>query len=176
MAYDYDALYKETPNALGEPSKRIVEFFEALAPKPLDVLDVGCGQGRDALFIARLGHRVCGVDVSPNGIRDLERTGASEGLSITGIVADIRSFRPLEPFDVVLIDRTLHMLEPPEQLATLKMLLDFVRPEGFLLIVDEKPNVAAFKQTIETHAAAWYPVYEKAGWLFMRRAPENSQS
>ncbi|WP_409070426.1 class I SAM-dependent methyltransferase [Aliifodinibius sp. S!AR15-10] len=34
-------------------------------------MDFGCGQGRDALFIARMGHRVLGVDISKTGISQM---------------------------------------------------------------------------------------------------------
>ena len=58
MAYDYDKLYRSTPRALGEPTELFVDFFKHQAEESLRVLDVGCGQGRDALFIARMGHCV----------------------------------------------------------------------------------------------------------------------
>lgn len=92
MGYDYDKLYQETPHALGQPTRELVDFFNGLDPCRLTVLDLGCGQGRDALFIARLGHRVIGVDLSPAGIRDLLHDAEREGLSIEGHACDIREF------------------------------------------------------------------------------------
>lgn len=82
MGYDYDKLYGETRDALGPPTKAFVDFFDRLETKQARVLDVGCGQGCDALFIARAGHRVVGVDLSPNGIRDLTEAARREGLHI----------------------------------------------------------------------------------------------
>lgn len=87
-----------------------MQFFETFANPAARVLDVGCGQGRDALFIARLGHSVVGVDLSAHGIRDLLAASKAERLDITGDVADITTYTPAGKFDVVLIDRTLHML------------------------------------------------------------------
>ena len=89
MAYDYDKLYRETPHALGAANAHIAAFFETI-DTPVRVLDIGCGQGRDALPIARRGHRVVGVDISPAGIDDLIAAAAADGLDVTGYVADIR--------------------------------------------------------------------------------------
>ena len=87
MANDYDKLYGETRDALGAPTRVIVDFFERLDSMPARVLDVGCGQGRDAMFIGRLGHSVVGVDISPNGIRDLTTAAAAKGLAVEGVIA-----------------------------------------------------------------------------------------
>ena len=137
MAYDYDKLYGETPNALGNPTPVFVEFFDRFDQKQARVLDVGCGQGRDALFIARQGHSVTGVDISPNGIRDLTEAAANENLAVKGIVADLTAFTPEGLFDVILFDRTLHMLPEAPRLAVLGRLLDHADAGGWVLIADE---------------------------------------
>lgn len=169
VAYDYDTLYGETPWALGEPTPAIVAFFEQLPKTPLRVLDVGCGQGRDALFIARLGHHVLGVDLSANGIGDLTRMASRQGLPIEGVVADIVSFVPDGDFDVVLIDRTLHMLTEAERLAVLARLIDHVVPGGLVLIADEPSNMAGFRAVLEKSDAEWDCELDRRGHLFVRR-------
>ncbi|MCK8484971.1 class I SAM-dependent methyltransferase [Aliiroseovarius sp. S2029] len=170
MAYDYDKLYRETPDALGPPTKIITRFFDRLKQDTMRVLDVGCGQGRDALFIARQGHSVVGVDRSPHGIRDLEATAKREKLAITGVIADLATYDPDGAFDVVLIDRTLHMLARPVRRDVLSRLLDHVADRGWLLIADEPSNMADFERTIATHSAAWTTELSQAGYLFLRRA------
>ncbi|MFV0409702.1 MAG: class I SAM-dependent methyltransferase [Paracoccus sp. (in: a-proteobacteria)] len=82
MAFNYDALYGETSNALGEPTPIFFSFFKGFDRQNARILDIGCGQGRDALFIARSGHRVTGVDISPTGIDDLNAAAAAEQLAI----------------------------------------------------------------------------------------------
>ena len=91
MTCDYDRLYGEARDALGNPTSVFVDFFDRLDQPNIRVLDVGCGQGRDAIFIARKGHHVVGVDLSANGIRDLNDAAAQENLPIEGVVADIAS-------------------------------------------------------------------------------------
>ena len=169
MAYNYDKLYGSTPHALGEPTQVFVEFFGRLDGTMLRVLDVGCGQGRDALFIARLGHSVVGVDLSPNGIRDLIETAHRENLPIEGIAADITTFTPEGEFDVLLIDRTLHMLPRKERLEVLERLIGHVVTGGWTLIADEGSNMEGFKGVFASHEAAWKISLEARGNLFLRR-------
>jgi len=52
MVFDYEKYYRENRHGLGEPAKKFVAFFDAYDRKGAKVLDVGCGQGRAALFLA----------------------------------------------------------------------------------------------------------------------------
>lgn len=170
MAYDYDKLYGETRDALGQPTSIFVDFFDQLDQQDARVLDVGCGQGRDALFIARKGHRVVGMDISDNGIRDLKDAAAQENLPIEGIVADIVNYKPDGMFDVILIDRTLHMLALPVRLAVLETLLDHVNESGWLLIADEASNIKDFETVIAARDLKWNTKLLQRGYLFVRRS------
>lgn len=169
MGYDYDRLYGETPDALGPPTRAYVEFFERYGRSGSQVLDLGCGQGRDALFIARAGHRVVGVDISPNGIRDLKEAALREGLPIDGIVADITEFTPEGSFDVIVIDRTLHMLDRVTRNRVLARLLDHVAAKGWVLIADERANIPDFEAVFSNDAAKWMFELRDRGYLFARR-------
>ena len=92
MTTDYEQICRATPNALGDPTQVFVDFFAARSDRALRVFDVGCGQGRDALFIGRAGHSVLGVDISPSGIRDLNAAALRERLDVTGVAADITAY------------------------------------------------------------------------------------
>ena len=170
MAYDYDKLYGTTPDALGEPTQIFVDFFKRQKRTQLRVLDVGCGQGRDALFIARQGHRVVGVDISPHGIQDLVEAANQEKLHIEGIVADIVTFAPEGKFDVVLIDRTLHMLSEIERLNVFEYLIGHVAEGGWVLIADERSNISGLKDVIEANKAVWETAFEARGNIFFHRS------
>jgi len=169
MAYDYDKLFGETANALGNPTAEFVSFFRQYEQADARILDIGCGQGRDALFIARLGHSVVGVDCAPNGIKDLITVAKKEQLSVEGIVADINNYQPDGLFDIIIIDRTLHMLSKDSRLRVLMKLLDYVLENGWLLIADEASNINAFEQIFADHFANWMIEYPRRGLLFVHR-------
>ena len=169
MAFDYEEYYRENRHGLGEPTKEFVAFFDVYDQKGAKVLDVGCGQGRDALFIARCGHSVTAVDLSPSGIGDLQQDADSEGLAITVQVVDIRDFRTRRRFDVILIDRTLHMLAKDDRVAVLDNLLRLSKHGAHVLIADERSNMPAFKKVIEASSWNWTTILERRGFLFAQR-------
>ncbi|RED16038.1 class I SAM-dependent methyltransferase [Parasphingopyxis lamellibrachiae] len=168
MPTDYEQLYRESRKALGEPTRAFEDFFDHY-PKPRAlVLDIGCGQGRDALFIARLGHHVTGIDQSPSGIADMLGDAAAENLDIEGEVADVRVYRPAGTYDVIVIDRTLHMLRAEDRIAVLQTLLRHIGDNGCILIADENRNMPAFKIVFEADERGWAVIVEKSGTLFLQ--------
>lgn len=170
MATDYDAFYGDNPRGLGEPTGEFVRFFDEYNKACAEVLDVGCGQGRDALFIARQGHRVTAVDQSPNGISDLLDDAAAEGLMIDALVGDARTFDWQGPYDVIVIDRTLHMLVVSDRLAVLDGLIGQTRAGSHVLIADERRNLPEMADRFERSEADWTPTLAKKGFLFLARS------
>jgi SAM-dependent methyltransferase len=60
--------------------------------RPGRVLDIGMGQGRNSLYLARLGWEVTGVDVSDKGIELARKEAARLGLKMDCIVCDFSDF------------------------------------------------------------------------------------
>ena len=105
----YDKHY-QWPNLFGEPYPELMAFFEGQGTRG-KLLDLGCGQGRDAIALAKLGYEVTGVDLSQVGIDQMNALVASEKLSLRGIVADIYDFGDLGSFDFILLDSMFHFLK-----------------------------------------------------------------
>lgn len=169
MATDYEQFYQNNPNGLGKPTQAFVDFFESYNRLNASVLDIGCGQGRDAVFIARLGYSVTGVDLSPTGIKDLMSVARQENLNVKGVVADIRECEWSELYDVVVVDRTLHMLAPKEQTNVLETLLNATKSDSHVLIADERCNLPSFKSVIDKSQWDWCLTFENRGFLFVKR-------
>lgn len=169
MSTNYEKFYRANRHGLGEPTDEFVSFFENHTGSSSDVLDIGCGQGRDALFVARLGHRVTAIDLSPTGINELIIDAAAENLAITGIVADVRHYDYSGKFDVIVIDRTLHMLSEIERLDALRKLLTLTANGSHVLIADERSNLPAIAGVFEESQWTWTATLARRGFLFMRR-------
>lgn len=170
MHRDFDRLYRDTPEALGPPSRAVEEFFAGFGTGRLRVLDLGCGQGRNALAIARRGHAVLGVDIAPAGLRSMTEIAREERLDLRGHAADLAAYVPEPGFDVVLFDRVLHLLPGTGRLAVLRRALDAVVPGGWCLILDERVLMDAYRRAARSHPAAWEVEKTTRSTLFLRRA------
>ena len=109
MPVNYDEYYSAQDHALGPAFEDVIAIFQNLEAGQT-VLDVGVGQGRDAIPLAQMGHRVVGIDLSSIGIEQLKTAAASQHLNIDAEVADLCTYSPTERLDIILFDRTLHMI------------------------------------------------------------------
>lgn len=113
MRLTYDKYY-QVENLFGEPYSELIEFF-AEYPKKGKALDLGCGQGRDAIALARLGYYVTGIDNSKVGIEQMNQIGQDENLNLVGKVDDIYDFDRFNKFDIVLLDSMFHFAKKDKE-------------------------------------------------------------
>ncbi len=71
-------------------------------------MDLGCGQGRDALLLGELGYCVTGIDISDLGIKQMNAIANEKKLPVVGKVADIYNYPISEEYDMVLLDSIFH--------------------------------------------------------------------
>ncbi|GAA5512111.1 cypemycin N-terminal methyltransferase [Deinococcus carri] len=96
------------------------------------VLEVGAGTGRVTAFLARRGVRVVGLEPSARMIeRGLSRA-REQGLDLTFVQGDARTFRLEERFPLVIapFNALMHLYTPGEQLAALENLRAHLAPGG----------------------------------------------
>ncbi|MBX2873326.1 MAG: methyltransferase domain-containing protein [Saprospiraceae bacterium] len=106
MSEAYDKYY-QTDNLFGAPYPELLEFYSSL-PSKGKLLDLGCGQGRDAIALAKLGFEVMGIDSSKVGIKQLSAVAEQQGLSLQGEVADIYTYTGFGNYDYILLDSMFH--------------------------------------------------------------------
>lgn len=102
----YDKHYKDK-NYFGDPYPGLRDFFKNY-DTDLKILDIGCGQGRDAIYLGRLGYQVIGIDISTVGINQLNEKTSQLGLKVQGKVKDVFNFEITHDYDVLLLDSFLH--------------------------------------------------------------------
>lgn len=73
----------QLPWELGGPDPCLVEAIEhKLVPARGTVVDLGCGLGSAAVYLAALGYRVTGVDLSPTAVEKAKDKAAQAGVSV----------------------------------------------------------------------------------------------
>ena len=165
MPVKFDEYYSAQDHALGPAFKDVIAFFQNLEVGQT-VLDVGVGQGRDAIPLAQMGHRVIGIDLSSIGIEQLKNAAASQHLNIDAEVADLCTYSPTERLDIILFDRTLDMITNTiERENAFSKYLDFIQPQGQIVLIDERKNMAGFHTYMDKHVDKWSIAYVKPTFL-----------
>jgi SAM-dependent methyltransferase len=141
---DFEESYRsgDTPWDIGGPQPEIV----ALAGEGEivgDVLDLGCGTGENALYLASLGRRVVGVDTSPVAIERAREKAAARGLPAAFVVADaLHLARLRRRFETAIDCGLFHALEPEERRPYAESLCEALSPGAALHLLcfsDEEP-------------------------------------
>jgi len=160
-------------STMGGPSHEIVEIRPAL-PRGGRVLDLGCGEGRNSLYLASCGLDVTAIDRSPAGIGKLLAICRRAGLDVAGIVSDIVNLNLVEDYDLVMAHGVLYYLSEMEWRDLLTQVKERTRPGGFnaysvFIFSDAYPRPSEFKSARYTHSFAPGALRDfYAGWEILR--------
>lgn len=126
---EYNALYQnQSPVFTKEPNAFLVESVRNR--KPGRALDVGMGQGRNALFLARQGWQVTGFDSADEGIRQAKAEAHRLGLRLTAEVSTIEAFDfGHEQWDLIVLT-----YEPTKTIAP--KIATALKPGGAVVVED----------------------------------------
>ena len=154
--YDsFDNTYDENPEMFGHPYKELQDYFNKRTRRGT-LLDLGCGQGRDYIFLASLGFQVTAVDSSKVGINQMIKKAQTMGLEIDGIVNDIQNLKLQRKFDVILFDMLLHGFEDSTQLELLGKYSNYLNQDGVLCIVyPDDFRVDHFMKMLKSFRTSW---------------------
>jgi SAM-dependent methyltransferase len=134
QASEWDARYRERGGKMwsGRPNGRLVAEVAELGPGR--ALDVGCGEGGDAIWLARRGWTVTAIDVSDVAVSRAREAAERAGVTVDWVTGDVlRTPFPSDSFDLVSLQYPALPKAAGE--PAVRALLDTVRPGGLLLAV-----------------------------------------
>ena len=137
-AAEWDAMYAEHDTIWsGEPNAQLVAEVSGLAPGT--ALDVGCGEGADAVWLALHGWDVTAVDLSEVALERARALAASTGVDIAFEHADLIAAPPAPGSYDLVSAQFFHLPDPPRAQAY-RGLGAAVSPGGHLLVVGHYPS------------------------------------
>jgi len=113
------------------PNDFVVEAAGTWLDAPQEVLDLGVGEGRNAVHLAQQGHAVTAVDYSARGLRKTRRLADEKGVPVETIEADVREWEPDRDWDAIVV--TFLHLPPDERPSLYHLLREHLRPGGLLI-------------------------------------------
>ena len=136
---EWDEKYREKPLLWSHgPNRFVAEEVAGLSPGK--ALDVACGEGRNAIWLAEQGWRVSGVDFSPVALDRAEQMAEERGVDVDWLMGDITAWEPGGKFDLVLVSY-VH-LPPAEFRPVMEGVVSWVAPGGYLLVVGHDRSTA----------------------------------
>jgi SAM-dependent methyltransferase len=121
----------------GSPNTHLVAIASGLEPG--DALDVGSGEGADAIWLAAAGWRVTGVDISTVALQRAAAAAGAVGSRITWEVADVLTWAPPAGAYDLVSAQFMH-LPLPALTDLLRRLTAATRPGATLLVVLHHPD------------------------------------
>lgn len=123
----WDKKYAQDSYIFGKIPAKFLSANYHFIPGGAKVLDVGMGEGRNAVFLARKGYTVVGVDISAVAVRKAKKLADEFGVRINTVVAPMQKFNPgKESYDAIIcfyyVDRALN-----------KRLMEWLKPGGILI-------------------------------------------
>lgn len=143
----YDEVYAEpefywgkTPSALCD---RVIDIIRPSTGSRPKLLDLGCGEGRNAVYFAQRGFEVVGLDLSLPGLEKTRRYAGEAGVYVETIQADIVDYELEDTYDVIFSTGTLHYLPPEVRGQRFQSYKDRTSPSGInaLSVFVEKPFI-----------------------------------
>lgn len=139
----------------------------------LNILDVGCGSGRNPLFLALMGHNVTGIDHNEAAIDKISQTADDEGITtLVPVVHDLH--HPLnlkkEAYDWVIATVSLQFLSSVRIPSLLKELQEATAAQGFHFLVFPIRSEQFVLPSFFTYLAEpeeLYHFYQDRGWSIL---------
>jgi SAM-dependent methyltransferase len=135
--------YRLAPWEIGRPQSNVIRLAEDgfLTGR---VLDVGCGTGENALFLAGLGRDVVGIDASETSLEKARTKARDRGLAVEFVHGDVTALPfPDASFDGAVDSGMLHILPPSDHDRFTSELRRVLRPNGryFVLGLNDRAAI-----------------------------------
>lgn len=140
---DWNEHYRtgHTPWDSGIPSRELVRVLQEEQIAPCRAVELGCGTGTNAIFLAQQGFEVTAIDLSPRALEPAIRRAEEADVEINFLQGDLCRFETsLEPFDFVFDRGCYHSVKKPDLPGFLETVRRLTRPGSRWLALTGNAN------------------------------------
>lgn len=161
----YDDRYKKDTYFWGlQPNETCYDIMKMKPPiKPLKILDIGCGEGKDAVFFAKNGYQVTAFDLSNDGIEKGKRLAEKCGTHVDFFQADLNDYRLSENFDIIFSSGVFDYMKPDLRMSIVDNLKEHTNEGGLnaVKVFVDKPFIDVSDAKKKSYRYSW-----KSGEIF----------
>jgi len=144
------------------PSTMCLKVLELLPPENhIKIIDIGCGEGKDAVFFARCGYDVSAFDISEAGLEKTKRLADKANVYVRTFRANILDYRLEENYDIIYSSGIFSYIKPELRDEIMSNYKTHVNKNGIVALHTfvEKPFIHQPEK--QKHTYLW-----KSGQLF----------
>jgi SAM-dependent methyltransferase len=132
-----DVPLEEIPWNVEAPPQALADLVESRRVSPCKTIDLGCGAGNYAIYLATRGFDVTGVDSSPTAVHIAKQNAQRKGITCTFLVADILGdlHEVTDTFDFAYDWEVLHVIFPEQRKHYVENVYRLLNPRGKYLSV-----------------------------------------
>ncbi|MEV5378349.1 class I SAM-dependent methyltransferase [Streptomyces nondiastaticus] len=168
---------RQVPFFAAKPDENLAAYLDQGLIAPGRALDLGCGPGRNALYLASHGFEVDAVDLSPVAVAWAEDRAREAGVDVRFLCGDAFALAATDlsgPYDLVVDSGCLHHLPPHRRVSYLDLLDRLLTPGGHLALTcfaagekgagSELPDADLYRERTLQGGLAYTP--ESLRWIF----------
>lgn len=131
----YQNQARPVPFFANKPDENLVSYMENKQIPVGKVLELGCGAGRNAIYLAKQGFSVTGVDLSDNALEWAKQRTQGTNLPIQWICANIFELDLQEnSFDFIYDSGCFHHIAPHRRITYLELIQKVLKPNGYFAV------------------------------------------
>ncbi|HEY5124819.1 MAG TPA: class I SAM-dependent methyltransferase [Ignavibacteria bacterium] len=142
-AEDYDRVLAEDLSMFGEESRYFAEYKiklvrEKLSDKPLNILDFGCGIGRNLKYFNKFfpEANISGCDISAKSIEIAQKNNPDSAFFILN---DENIKKHINKFDLIFTSCVFHHIQPALRIDSMNQIDSMLKVKGIFFIFEHNP-------------------------------------
>ena len=134
--YHFDKLYKESKELLwkGAIHKKYLDILIDKLKKG-KILDLGAGEGGDAIYLAKKGFEVKAVDISGEVLRKVAELAKKEKVAVETKIADLENYKIMQNYDGIISFAAIHFLTKQKIDTLIKNMKEKTNKNGINIIM-----------------------------------------